>query len=326
MDRLRAALIGILSVVVLGGAAEPEPGAEPQLVRMGTGSVEGAYFPVGVALCRLANQHRRETGLRCAAKLSGGSVDNVAGLRDGSLGLAIVQSDIQAGALQGTGGFADVGPFEGLRAVMALHPELLTIVARADAGIRGVEDLAGKRVVLGSAGSGTRVIGDALIGALGWTPESFAPTPDLPPDQLANALCDGEIDAFLYAVGHPAPVIQEATTECDAVLVAASGPLVDELVAENPSFVAATVPAGLYRGNPGAVATFGVGATLVSRADVPEDSVYQVVRAVFEDVEMLRGLDPVLAGLEPEAMVSEGLTAPLHPGAERYYREAGLIR
>jgi TRAP transporter TAXI family solute receptor len=199
------------------------------------------------------------------------------------------------------------------------------LVARADAGVAAIEDLAGKRVWLGPEGSGTRVLADALMGALGWTPASFAPVPDITPDLLGGALCDGRIDAFFYAVGHPALVIQEATTGCDAVLVPVAGPAVTELVDATPAFVAATIPGGLYRGTDGAVATFGVGATLVTRADRPEELIYTIVRSVFDDFETLKGLDPVLAGLDPQAMVQDGLTAPLHPGAARYFRERGWI-
>ena len=292
---------------------------------MGTGNVAGVYFPVGVALCRLANQHRRETGLRCAARPTAGSVTNIDGIRDGTFELAIVQSDTQADALNGTGAFAAAGPYPELRAVMALYPELLTIVARADAGVTGLADLAGKRVALGEPGSGTRAIADALIAALGWTTASFAATPDLPPDRVANALCDGEIDAFFYAVGHPAAVIQAATTDCDATLIDAGGALVNELVEKTPSFVAATIPAGLYRGTDRPVATFGVSATLVTRADVPDDTITAIVSGIFGDIDTLRGLDPVLAKLDPAAMVADGLSAPLHPAAARYYRERGWV-
>lgn len=326
--RLAAALAALLLAATPAAAQEPTetpPVPEPEIAWMGTGNVAGVYYPVGVALCRLVNQHRRETNLRCAARTSEGSVGNLTALRDGSYDLAIVQSDTQEAAFEGSGAFAAAGPFEALRAVAALYPEPLTLLARADAGITRVEDLAGKRVAWGAPGSGTRALADRLMAALGWTAESFAAVPDLAPDRLAGALCDGEIDAFAYVVGHPALVVQEATTSCPAVLVEVAGPAVDALVAETPAFVAATIPAGLYRGNDRPVATFGVGATLVTRADQPEERIDTVVRSVFGDLEMLRGLDPVLAKLDPEAMARDGLSAPLHPAAEGYYRERGWL-
>jgi TRAP transporter TAXI family solute receptor len=316
-----AAALGLLAAPAPAQEAPPVP--EPQLARMATGSVAGVYYPVGVALCRLVNQHRRDTGLRCAATPSEGSVGNLAGLRRGDFQLAIAQSDSQAEALAGTGPFAAAGPDPDLRALMSLYPEALTVVARADAGIARIEDLAGKRVVLGGPGTGTRALADALLGALGWTPSSFAATPDILPERMSDALCAGEVDAFLYAVGHPSLVIQEATTGCDAVLIDAAGPAIDEMVAGRPAYVAATIPAGLYRGTPGAVTTFGVTATLVAQADYPEDTVHGIVAAIFGDIDMLRGLVPVLAHLDPARMIHAGLAAPLHPGAERYYREQG---
>jgi TRAP transporter TAXI family solute receptor len=318
------AILALFAAPAAGQQAEPAD-PDPVLVSMGTASVTGVYFPVGVALCRLVNQHRRDTGLRCAARPTDGSVANIAGLRDGSLELAIVQSDTQAQAAAGTAGFAGAGPFDSLRAVMALHPEPLTLVARADAGVAGVEDLAGKRVWLGPEGSGTRALAGDLMAALGWTDASFAPVPQVGADRLADALCLGEIDAFLYAIGHPALAIQEATTACDARLVPVAGPAIDELVDTRPDLLATTIPGGLYRGNPGLVSSFGVGATLVTRADQPDDRINAMVGQIFADVDTLRGLEPVLAALEPEAMASDGLTAPLHPGAAAYYRDRGWL-
>src|SRR5690554_4666570 len=162
-----------LAALALTSAAAPDRLAaqEAQLVRMGTASLAGTYFPVGVALCRLVNEDRREHGIRCAAQPSEGSVANIRALRAGEIDLAIVQSDIQAAALAGSGPFAEDGPFPELRAVLSLYPEALTFVARADAGIAGINDLPGHRVSYGPEGSGQRATLDALAAAQGWTPE-----------------------------------------------------------------------------------------------------------------------------------------------------------
>jgi TRAP transporter TAXI family solute receptor len=316
----------LLALTAAPAPAQDEPAApEPALVTMGTAGITGVYFPVGVSLCRLVNQHRRETGVRCAARPTGGSVENIAELRAGDLDLAIVQSDTQAQAVAGSGAFAAAGPFAELRAVMALHPEPLTLVARGDAGIARVEDLAGKRVWLGTAGSGTRALAGDLMSALGWTPATFAPVPETAAEAVADALCRGDLDAFLYAVGHPALVIQEATTGCDVRLVPIEGAAIDALVAARPELIRVSIPGDLYRGNPAAVSSFGAAATVVARADEPEERLHAMLGQIFADFEMLRGLEPVLAGLEPQAMASGGLAAPLHPAAERYFRERGWI-
>ncbi len=304
------------------------PAAEapaPQLVWMGTGNVAGVYFPVGVALCRLVNQHRPATGLRCAATPSAGSVENVGGLGDGRFQLAIVQSDSQADALAGTGAFAAAGAMPDLRAVMGLYDEPLAIVVRPDAAIAAVPDLAGKRVSLGEDGSGTRVVAEAVLTAFGIDPAGFADVAAVTPDRLGQALCDGRIDAFLYAVGQPALPILEATAGCGATFVAVAGPEAERVLAAQPAMIASEIPGGLYAGTGAAVPTVGVKATLVTRAAEPDASIANVVGAVLDDLETLRGLDPVLAGLEPEAMASGGLTAPLHPAAAAIYRDRGLL-
>lgn len=298
---------------------------EARLARMGTGNVAGVYFPVGIALCRLVNQHRHDTGLRCAAEISDGSVANIDALRAGRNDLGIVQSDTQETALRGTEGFAPVGPFSDLRAVMSLFPEPLVIVARPDAGVKSLDDLKGKRVSIGNPGSGQRVLMDVLMAKLGWTLETFGAVSEIPPETLATALCSGQIDAFVFAIGQPALVIQEATNQCGAVLSGATGPEVDALVAGDPAYFATTVPGGLYAGNPTDIKTFGTEATLVTRANVPDDVIYQIVKSIFDDFDTLTNLNPVLSGLDPKLMVHQSLTAPLHPGAERYYREKGWL-
>jgi len=212
-----------------------------------------------------------------------------------------------------------------LRSVFSIHPEPFTVVARADAGITTFADLKGKRVNIGNAGSGQRATMDVLMNALGWTTADFALASELQAAEQSQALCDNNIDAMVYTVGHPSGSIQEATTACDAVLVTVAGPEVDQLVADFPYYRVATIPGGMYRGNDSDVATFGVGATLVTSADVPDDVVYALVKSVFDDIDQFRSLHPAFANLDPRQMANDGLSAPLHPGAERYFREAGLI-
>jgi TRAP transporter TAXI family solute receptor len=239
--------------------------------------------------------------------------------------MAIVQSDIQAAALEGSGTFADAGPFGDLRAVMALHTEPLTVVAQADGGIDGLDGLQGARLGQGPEGSGDRALWQRVVDQLGWTETTFAETTVLAPGDQAQALCTDAVDAFVYAVGHPAQSVREATLTCDAHLVPVAGPAIDTLVASSRYYSDTQIAGGLYQGNPDPVPSFGVGATLVARADVPEDTVYTIVATALERIEMLRGLNPVLADLDPERMATAGLTAQLHPGAARAFRERGAI-
>jgi TRAP transporter TAXI family solute receptor len=299
--------------------------AADTFISIGTGGVTGVYYPTGGAICRMMAKTRKETGIRCAVESTGGSVYNINAIRSGELEFGVAQSDWQFHAFNGSSKFEEQGKFEGLRAVFSIHPEPFTVVARADAGISNFEDLKGKRVNVGNPGSGQRGTMEVLMEASGWTMDDFAVASELQAAEQSQALCDNNIDAMVYTVGHPSGSIQEATTACDAVLVNVTGDAVDQLVADNPFYRTATIPGGMYRGNDGDTATFGVGATLVTSADVPEDVVYNLVKSVFTDIDAFRGLHPAFANLDPKQMANDGLSAPLHPGAEKFYREAGLI-
>lgn len=299
--------------------------AQDSFMSIGTGGVTGVYYPTGGAICRMMARTRAEHGIRCAVESTGGSVFNINAIRAGELEFGVAQSDWQYHAFNGTSRFEETGKFEELRAVFSIHPEPFTVVARADAGIASLDDLKGKRVNVGNPGSGQRGTMEVLMEAMGWSMGDFALASELQAAEQSQALCDNNIDAMVYTVGHPSGSIQEATTACDSVLVNVTGPAVDKLVAENSFYRVATIPGGMYRGSDEDVTTFGVGATLVTSANVPEETVYQLVKAVFTDIDQFRGLHPAFANLDPKQMANDGLSAPLHPGAARYFREAGLI-
>ena len=239
--------------------------------------------------------------------------------------MGVVQSDWQYHALNGTSKFEEQGPFEDLRAVFSVHPEPFTVVARADAGIASFDDIKGKRVNVGNPGSGQRGTMEVLMGAKGWTMDDFALASELKSAEQAQALADNKIDAIVFTVGHPSGSIQEATTTVDSTLVSVTGAEVDALVGDNAYYSKATIPGGMYRGSDNDTETFGVRATFVSSASVSEDVVYEVVKAVFENFDDFKKLHPAFANLKKEEMVSASLSAPLHPGAEKYYKEAGLM-
>jgi hypothetical protein len=240
--------------------------------------------------------------------------------------MGVVQSDVQYKALKGEGEeFQDQGPFEDLRAVFSVHAEPFTVVARADSGIETFDDLKGKRVNVGNPGSGQRSTMEVLMDVKGWTMDDFALASELKSAEQSQALCDNKIDAMVFTVGHPSGSIQEATTTCETKLVAVSGPEVDQLVEQNPYYAKAVIPGGMYAGTDSDVETFGVKATFVSSTAVPEDVVYQVTKAVFDNFEDFKKLHPAFATLKQEDMVTEALSAPLHPGAEKYYSEAGMM-
>ncbi|HCE2073000.1 TPA: TAXI family TRAP transporter solute-binding subunit [Vibrio parahaemolyticus] len=300
--------------------------AEETFVTIGTGGVTGVYYPTGGAICRLVNKSRAEHGIRCSVESTGGSIYNINTIRAGELDLGIAQSDWQYHAYNGTSQFAENGPFKELRAVFSVHPEPFTVVARQDSNIKTFDDLKGKRVNIGNPGSGQRGTMEVLMKEYGWRNDDFKLVSELKAAEQSKALCDNKIDAMVYTVGHPSGAIKEATTSCDSNIVTVAGPKVDKLIADNSFYRVATVPGGMYRGSDNDVMTFGVGATFVSSTAVPEDVVYNVVKAVFENFDDFRRLHPAFANLKKEEMVKDGLSAPLHPGALKYYKEVGLIK
>jgi TRAP transporter TAXI family solute receptor len=199
------------------------------------------------------------------------------------------------------------------------------VLARKDAGVTKFEDFKGKRFNVGNPGSGTRNSMEELLSAMGWTLKDFSLASELKADEHGPALCDNKIDGFFYGVGHPSANIQDPTTACGAKLISLEGPAVDKLVKAHPYYAYATIPGGLYANNPNPTKTYGVLATLVSSAKVDNEVVYQLVKAVFENFDDFKKLHPAFASLDPKHMIKDGLSAPLHPGALKYYKEKGWM-
>ncbi|MCB1347134.1 MAG: TAXI family TRAP transporter solute-binding subunit [Paracoccaceae bacterium] len=298
--------------------------AEETFITIGTGGQTGVYYVVGQSICRLVNRNTAETGMKCTAPSTGGSVANINAIKAGDMDMGVAQSDWQYYAYNGSPQF-EGGAFPDLRAVFSVHGEPFTVVARDDAGVTTFDDLKGKRVNIGNPGSGQRGTMEVLMEKLGWTLDDFALASELKSAEQAAAMGDNKVDAIIFTAGHPNGSIQEATTTTDAHLVPVVGPVIDALVADNPYYAKAVVPGGMYRGTDADVETFGVKATFVTSASVPDEVVYEVVKAVFDNFDRFKGLHPAFANLTEEAMISEGNSAPLHPGAEKYYRERGWI-
>src|SRR5687768_1626544 len=299
------------AAVVAAFAGAPSVQAQQKFMTIGTGGVTGVYYAAGGAICRLVNKDRAKHGIRCSVESTGGSVFNINTIKAGELDLGVAQSDVQYNASKGEGQFKGQG-YGDLRAVMSLHPEPFTVLARKEANAKSFMDMKGKKFNVGNPGSGTRSSLEELIGALGWKLSDFALASELKADEHGPALCDGKIDGFFYGVGHPSANIQDPTTSCGAKLLPITGAAVDKLVKEKPYYAMATIPGGLYPGNPQPTQTYGVLATLVSSSKVPAESVYAVVKAVFDNFEEFKKLHPALANLKPEDMVKNGLSAPLH--------------
>lgn len=314
------------ALVVAPGLTAPAQ-AQQEFVTLGTGGVTGVYYPVGGAICRLVDKGRRakEHNIRCTVESTGASVFNVNAIRSGDLSMGIVQSDTQFYAYNGTEQFEKAGPDKDLRALFSLQSEAFTLVARDDANIKTFDDLPGKRMNLGDPGSGNRNTLELLMKEYGWTPSTYKLATDLKPAEMAGALCDNKIDAYVYVVGHPNGSIQEAANTCSSHVVPVTGPKVDEFMKKYPFYPEATIPAGMYKGTDTDVKTFGPRATLLASTKMSEDMAYQITKAVFSNLDEFKKLHPALADLTPENML-EGNSVPYHPGALKYFQEAGLMK
>jgi TRAP transporter TAXI family solute receptor len=294
-----------------------------QFITIGTGGQTGVYYVVGQSICRLVNR-LEDANIKCNAPSTGGSVANINGIKSGELDMGVAQSDVQYQAYNGTGNF-EGDAYTDLRAVFRVHGEPLTLLARADSGITTLDDLAGKRVNIGNPGSGQRNTMQVVMDAKGWTMDTFSLASQLDAAEQASALADNNIDAMVYVVGHPNGSIQEATTTVDARLIPLNDEDVKGIVAEYPYYSASLIPGGLYKGNDKDVETFGVAATFVTTVKADDEVVYQTVKAVFDNFDRFKRLHPAFENLVAKEMATQGLSAPLHDGAARYYREQGWI-
>ncbi|NRA54422.1 MAG: TAXI family TRAP transporter solute-binding subunit [Gammaproteobacteria bacterium] len=321
-------LIKKLAITAMVGAATMMTAsafAETKHVVIGTGGQTGVYYQVGGAICRLVNKGTSDHNINCTHK-TGGSVTNLNGIRAGDVDMGVAQSDWQYHAYNGTAPdkFQD-GAYKELRAVFSVHPEPFTVVARADSGIKTFADLKGKKVNVGNPGSGQRGTMEVIMGKMGWTMDDFAVASQLKSSEQAAALCDGKVDAIVFTVGHPNGSIKEATTSCDAVMVPVANAEAMKLASDNDYYAMTSIPGGMYKGTDTDTATFGVGATFVSSTATDDETIYQMVKAVFENFKRFKKMHPAFAHLKESNMIIDNLSAPLHDGAIRYYKERGWM-
>ncbi len=322
----RGKQLGLLIAVLAGVLCPSGSGAaDAAEILVGTGSKSGVYYQVGRAICRLLNAEAERYGLSCEPLSTAGSIFNLTNVRAGRLHLGVAQSDWQYHAVQGTKAFESIGPDPDLRALFSVHSEPFTVVARRDSGIRKLEDLKGKRVNIGNPGSGQRGTMEVVMQAEGWGPEVFALANDLPASQQSLALCHNRVQAMVYTVGHPNASVSQAAGLCNAVIVEVKSPAIDKLVADNPFYAYTEIAGGIYSGNPDPITTFGVKATVVASAKLDASVVYSVMEAVFQDLEQFKKMHPAFGELVVDRMMKDGLSAPLHEGALRYFQEQGLM-
>jgi len=317
--------IGLLGITLAGAFASTSLLAQERFVTIGTGGQTGVYYTAGQSVCRFLNRAESTQPIKCNAPSTAGSVTNIVSLQKGEYDFGFIQSDHQHKALKGLAPFDKDGAIDTLRAVFSLQTEILTVVAREDSGIDDLDALKGKRVNIGVPGSGSRDTFEEVMKAKGWSSADFALAAELKPAEMASALGDNNLDAITYVVGHPSGAIQEALTNVKARIIPVSGPDIDRLLAGAEYYTAAEIPAGLYPGVASAVPSIGGKAVLATTSKTDPEVVYQLVKSVFDNLERFKRLHPAFADLKAEDMIRVGLTAPLHEGAERFYKEKGWL-
>ena len=323
---MKRIIVAVICLGTLVSCSRTESGSRRKFVTIGTGGVTGVYYPVGGAISKMINRKSAEYGIRVSVESTGGSVYNINAVLSGDIEFGVAQSDRQYQAWHGEADW-DGKPQKNLRAVFSLHPEIVTLVAADDSGIQTLADLKGKRVNIGNPGSGHRGNALHILAAAGIDPDKDLRAESLKAAEAPKMIQDDRIDAFFYTVGHPAGAIQEATSGKRKVhFVPITG--MDALLEKHPYYASAVIPVEdkLYpmASSTKNVASIGVVTTFVTSSAVADDVVYAVVKEVFENLDEFKKLHPALGRLSHESM-REGLTAPLHAGAERYYREAGML-
>lgn len=318
-------LLGLLTAIALiitpGSVSASD---QPPLV-IGTGGVAGAYYPAGGALAFTVNRHSGESGIRLAVEPSlRASADNINGLLSGRLQLGLVQSDIQNQVMKKEGGFASIKGGEKLHSLFSLYSEAFTVVVAKDSGIQKFADLRGQRVAMGDPSASFRVTSEMFMAEFGLTADQVLAASGIRADDMTTALCSGQVDAFIYAIGHPHNMIKTAVTECGGRILSLEGQELTSFTGKHPYYQPTSLTAGLYGENSPAVQTFGPKAVVTATTDLSDDTAYLIVKTVFENFDSFKNMLPIFSNLTKEDMI-KGHIIELHPGAVRYYREAGLL-
>jgi hypothetical protein len=323
------------AMAMLPAGHSPATAQDVQFFRIGTGTTGGTYFPIGGLIANIISNPPGGPaceqggscgveGLIAVAQASSGSVDNIARMRDGDIESGLAQADIATWAYSGTALYEDEGAFAELRAIAHLYNELVHVVVREGSDIDSVADLAGRRVSMGDEGSGTLIDARLIFEAYGLGPGDFEAL-YMPPQRSADALVRGEIDAFVFVGGAPLLAVEDLARRMPIRLLPFDDPIARALTGEVPFLTMDELEAGIYPGVP-PVQTLAVGAHWVTRADIDDDLVFGITRALWHPSSQVVLANAHERGSEirlEDAL--SGIAIPLHPGAERFYREAGLI-
>lgn len=323
MKKIYILLILLISLSSFAAEDNKKLGNKPMTI--GAGDVTGLYYSVGGTICRIINQNIKNLGIRCAVDYSNGSSENLENLYSNKNNFAILQSDTLHDAYNGSGPYANKAPNKSLRSIFSLYQEALTIVARANTGIAKFEDIKGKRIAIAVDGSGSKTLVEKLFAFYGLGKKDFASISEIDLSSQPEALCNSKIDAMIINVGHPNGAVREASISCDIAILQLDEKTISNFIASNPSYTKATIKGGTYPGNPSDITTLGVSAILTTTDDMDSDIIYKITKAVLGDFDHLKALDPVFYSLDTKYMVNNYKLEPMHDGAAKYFKEAGLL-
>jgi len=311
---------------VVAAKASPSDRNNPSHMYLGTGSVQGVYFPIGGVICRLLNRHKSLHRLRCTLESTGGSVYNLRELREGNFDLVVAQSDWQYHAYNGTSTFEKDGANLSLRAVFALEADPLALIVKYDSDVKTFDDLADHVVSFGYARSlQHRVIND-LLEVKGWTDDNFKEVRRMSDPKQVGELCSDSVEAILLLTSSLNDHLAGLRDDCKLRIVPIEGDEVAKVISEKPYYRTGKILKGMYLGETNDVMSFGLGATFVASESTSPKAIYHVVKEVVENFRDFKSLHPSLAALDKKELPRAGISIPLHPGAIRYYKEARLLK
>lgn len=312
---------GLLALAGMAMLATSPAQAEQQFITVLTGGTSGVYYPMGVALSQIYAKAMPDA--KCTVQATKASAENLNLLQAGRGEVAFTLGDSLSDAWKGN---ADAGfktPLKKLRGIAGIYPNYIQIVAAADSGVKTLADLKGKRISVGAPKSGTELNARAIFKAAGLTYADFAKVEYLPFGESVELMKNRQLDATLQSAGLGVSSLRDLATSVKIVIV----PIPADVVAKvgDPAYQSGVVPANTYEGQPANVPTAFVQNFLVTHEGVPTDTVYKMTRSMFENLDHLVAAHAAAKAIRKETALV-GMPLPLHPGAEKYYREIGLIK
>ena len=326
---IRAATTTVLTVMIgVFAIGTAQATSDRPYATMGTGSLTGVYYNVGQALKKTLERYPADPEILLSVEETAGSLENLEAVTSGRFYFGIIQSDVQFKAWKGVNGTPWAGrPQKNLRAVLSLYTEAITLVAATRRGIQRPPDLKSKRVSvnLGEPGSGHFINAQEVLDAIGINPDQHLSAVYVSPNRALSLFARNQLDAFFFTAGHPAALFHEVNGGRRRAQFVTLNPD-DELLRRYPYYRRTMIPARYYpqMDNPSDVPTLGVKATVVASADTPEWMVYGLLKTIADNIEYLRTQLKIFEFLTRDSAL-EALTAPIHPGALKYYREVGMV-